>query len=122
MTIYRKYTNQRMSRIIVNNDVVYLCGQVCNDSEQGIELQTWTMLKKVEDLLIEVDSNKKHLLSATIYLKDMKDFAAMNRVWEAWLPEGCAPARSCVQASMARSDLLVEISVIAAVSEEKPQV
>lgn len=122
MTIYRKYTNQRMSRIIVNNDVVYLCGQVCNDSEQGIELQTWTMLKKVEDLLIEVDSNKKHLLSATIYLKDMKDFATMNRVWEAWLPEGCAPARSCVQASMARSDLLVEISVIAAVSEEKPQV
>jgi enamine deaminase RidA (YjgF/YER057c/UK114 family) len=54
------------------------------------------------------------MLSATIYIKDMQDFQAMNMVWDNWVPEGHAPARACVQASMARPELLVEISVIAA--------
>jgi enamine deaminase RidA (YjgF/YER057c/UK114 family) len=45
----------------------------------------------------------------------MKDFAAMNAVWDAWVPEGHAPARACVEARMARAELLVEISVVAAV-------
>jgi enamine deaminase RidA (YjgF/YER057c/UK114 family) len=48
-------------------------------------------------------------------LRDMKDFAAMNAVWDAWVPEGHAPARACVEARMARAELLVEISVVAAV-------
>lgn len=44
----------------------------------------------------------------------MADFAAMNAVWDAWVPDGFAPARACVQAAMARDVLLVEISVVAA--------
>ena len=44
----------------------------------------------------------------------MADFAAMNAVWDAWVPQGHAPARACVQAAMARPELLVEISVVAA--------
>ena len=54
------------------------------------------------------------MLSATVYVRDMKDFAAMNEVWDAWVPEGHAPARACVEARMARPELLVEISVVAA--------
>ena len=44
----------------------------------------------------------------------MDDFQEMNAVWDAWVPEGHAPARACVEAAMARDTLLVEISVIAA--------
>ncbi|WMC10726.1 Rid family hydrolase [Oceanimonas pelagia] len=44
-------------------------------------------------------------------------FAAMNRVWDAWVPAGHAPARACVEAAMASPELLVEISVIAAIPE-----
>jgi enamine deaminase RidA (YjgF/YER057c/UK114 family) len=44
----------------------------------------------------------------------MSYFAEMNTVWDNWLPEGHAPARACVTASMAREALLVEISVVAA--------
>jgi enamine deaminase RidA (YjgF/YER057c/UK114 family) len=44
----------------------------------------------------------------------MQYFAEMNDVWDNWVPEGHAPARACVEASMARDALLVEISVIAA--------
>ena len=57
------------------------------------------------------------MLRVTIWLADMKDFAGLNEVWNAWVPTGHAPARACVQAHMARAALLVEISVVAAVAE-----
>ena len=113
--IERLETKQRMSRIVKHNDTIYLCGQVCADAEQGITEQTQTMLDKVDTLLEQSGSDREHLLSATIYIKDMKDFPAMNAVWDAWVPEGHAPARACVTANMAREALLVEISVVAAV-------
>jgi len=112
--IQRMETKQRMSRIVKHNGTIYLCGQVCADATQGITEQTQTMLDKVETLLEQAGSDKEHMLSATIYIKDMKDFAEMNAVWDAWVPEGHAPARACVEASMARDALLVEISVVAA--------
>jgi enamine deaminase RidA (YjgF/YER057c/UK114 family) len=112
--IQRKETKQRMSRIVIHQGVIYLCGQVCADATQGIEHQTQTMLDKVDQLLVDAGSDKQHMLSATIYIKDMQDFAAMNTIWDNWVPEGYAPARACVQASMARPELLVEVSVVAA--------
>jgi enamine deaminase RidA (YjgF/YER057c/UK114 family) len=84
------------------------------DATKDIAEQTQTMLDKVDLLLDQAGSSREHMLSATIYIKDMKDFAEMNAVWDAWVPEGHAPARACVEASMAREALLVEISVVAA--------
>ena len=117
MSIERQETKQRMSRIVIHNETVYLCGQVCADATKGITEQTETMLEKVDTLLLQSGSDRKHLLSATIYVRDMKDFAAMNAVWDEWVPEGHAPARACVEARMARPELLVEISVIAALKK-----
>ncbi len=114
MTIQRIQTKQRMSRIVKHNGVIYLCGQVCADATKGMTEQTQTMLDKVDSLLAEAGSDREHILSATIYIKDMKYFAKMNAVWDSWVPEGHAPARACVTASMAREELLVEISVVAA--------
>jgi enamine deaminase RidA (YjgF/YER057c/UK114 family) len=105
---------QRMSRIVKHNGTVYLCGQVCEDSTLGIKEQTESMLEKVDGLLDQAGSSRQHLLSATIYIKDMQYFAQMNEVWDSWVPTGHAPARACVEAKMARDELLVEISVIAA--------
>ncbi len=114
MIIERAETKQRMSRIVKHNGVIYLCGQVCADAIKGIKEQTQTMLDKVDILLEQAGSDRQQLLSATIYIKDMKYFAEMNSVWDNWVPEGHAPARACVTASMARDELLVEISVVAA--------
>ena len=114
MQIERQETKQRMSRIVKHNGTIYLCGQVCADATKDISEQTQTMLDKVDALLIQAGSDREHMLSATVYVRDMKDFAAMNTVWDAWGPEGHAPARACVEARMARAELLVEISVVAA--------
>lgn len=115
MTITRLGTERRrMSRMVIHNGTVYLCGQVASDASKDISEQTQTMLDKVDGLLLEAGSDRQHMLSATIYIKDMKDFAAMNTVWDNWVIEGHSPARACVEAKMARPELLVEISVIAA--------
>jgi enamine deaminase RidA (YjgF/YER057c/UK114 family) len=116
MTLFRHETGIRMSRAVVHHDTIYLCGQVAENRNADITGQTETMLTKVDALLESVGSDRYHLLSATIYLKDMVLFEAMNRVWDAWVPEGFAPARACVAAKMASPELLVEISVVAAVA------
>jgi enamine deaminase RidA (YjgF/YER057c/UK114 family) len=112
--IERIETKKRMSKIVKHNGTIYLCGQVCKDSEKEIKEQTQSMLEKVDILLEQAGSDRKHILSATIYIKDMKYFTEMNNVWDHWVPDGYAPARACVEASMARDALLVEISVVAA--------
>ena len=113
-TITRHHTNERMSRIVTCGDLIYLCGQVPDNTDQPIGPQTENMLAKVDALLEEAGSDRSHILSATVYIRDMKDFAGMNAVWDAWVPEGQAPARACVEARMARPELLVEVSITAA--------
>ncbi len=118
MSITRKHTSERMSKIVINNGIVYLCGQVAADSTANVQEQTRTTLARVEELLAEAGSSKEHILSATIYLRDIANhFGLMNEVWNAWVPTGHAPARACVQAHMASPALLVEISIVAAVAE-----
>lgn len=115
MTIKRHQTGTRMSRVVIHQGVAYLCGQVAEDDTADIIGQTRSMLTKVDTLLTDIGSDRSKLLSATLYLADMADFDAMNSVWDNWVPAGHAPARACVEAKMADPELLVEISVIAAV-------
>ncbi len=114
MGIKRYETAQRMSRAVVHNDTVYLCGQVAKDANEGIKEQTASMLEKVDELLEGLGTDRDHILSATLYIKDMAQFQEMNEIWDNWVNPGMAPARACVEAAMAREELLVEISVIAA--------
>lgn len=116
MSITRMETKQRMSRAVIHNGTVYLCGQVAADATKEIKEQTQTMLDKVDLLLEQAGSDREHILSATVYIKDMSLVSQMNEVWDSWVPQGCAPARACVEAGMAREALLVEISVTAAVN------
>lgn len=116
--ISRQDTSARASKIVVHSGVVYLSGQVAEDPDADIQEQTRSTLARVDELLVRAGSSREHLLSATIYLRDIANhFALMNEVWNEWVPEGHAPARACVQAHMARPALLVEICVIAAVSD-----
>jgi len=104
-----------MSAINICNDTVYLAGQV-GGPEGDIKEQAQTMLAKVDALLAEAGSSRQHMLSATVYLRDMKDFAAFNEIWDAWVPLGHTPARACVQAYMVRETVLCEVSVVAVVA------
>ena len=107
------HSSERMSKIAIHNNTIYLSGQVGN-AEDDIKAQTLTCLEKIESLLQEVGSDKSKLLSATVWVKSMSDFAAMNEVWDKWFEGVQPPARACGESALARPELLVEITVIAA--------
>ncbi|KUJ86187.1 hypothetical protein AVO45_04305 [Ruegeria marisrubri] len=111
--IERLETSARMSKIVKHNGVVYLCGQV--GSGATVTEQTQDCLSRVDALLKQAGSSRENILQAIVWLADMKDFDEMNAVWDAWVPEGHAPARACGEARLAREELKVEIIVTAAV-------
>lgn len=111
--ITRIDTSARMSKIVKHNGVAYLCGQV--GAGDTVTEQTQDCLARVDALLEKAGSSREHILQAVIWLADMADFAEMNAVWDAWVPEGHAPARACGEAKLARDVLKVEIIVTAAV-------
>ncbi len=110
--IERIDTATRMSKTVKHNGVAYLCGQV--GEGDTVAEQTRDCLALVDALLEKAGSSKSQILQAIIWLADMKDFAEMNEVWDAWVPEGEAPARACGEARLARDTLKVEIIVTAA--------
>ena len=111
--IERIDTATRMSQIVKHNGTAYLAGQVGNAGESVAD-QTRTCIEKIEKLLEKAGSSPDKILQAIIWLADMKDFAEMNAVWDAWVPEGHAPVRACGEAKLARPDFTVEIIITAA--------
>ena len=111
--IERKHTNARMSQIVMHGDTVYLAGQVGTPGA-SVEQQTRDCLDAVDRLLAEAGSDKAHMLQAIIWMADMADFAEMNAVWDAWVPEGAAPVRACGEARLATPEYLVEVIITAA--------
>ena len=113
MQIQRHGSTCRYSDSVVHNGTVYLV-EVPSNLDADITGQTENLLASIERLLAQAGSDKSRLLMATIYLADMADYGAMNAVWDAWLPEGSAPARACVQARLANPGFRVEIVLTAA--------
>ncbi len=113
--IERLQTSKRMSKIVRHNGVAYICGQV--GAGDTVAEQSRDCLSRIDALLEEAGSGLKHILQAIVWLADMADFAEMNEVWDAWVPEGHAPARACGEARLARDVLRVEIIITAAVNQ-----
>jgi enamine deaminase RidA (YjgF/YER057c/UK114 family) len=113
--IQRFDVGPRLSEMAVHNGVVYLAGQIAEDATQSIAGQTRQVLGEIDALLARAGTDKSKILRAEIFIKDLQDFEAMNRVWDAWVPEGNAPPRATVQANLARPAWLIEIVVTAAV-------
>lgn len=114
MAIQRFNVGKRLSEIVVHNDTVYLAGQVAKDPDDDVGGQVRQVLEQIDALLKEAGSDKSQILSATIYLPDMGDFAELNKAWEAWIPAGKTPARATVQAKLAAPEYKVEIQLVAA--------
>jgi enamine deaminase RidA (YjgF/YER057c/UK114 family) len=115
MSIQRIHPGKRMSQAVVHGDTVYLAGQVALDQPGApVAEQTRNILERIDALLKEAGTDKTRLLSATIWLSDMRTFDEMNSVWDAWIAEGCAPARATVEARLATTQFTVEIGIIAA--------
>ena len=103
----------RMSRCIVKGDTVYVAGLTASDASGDIKSQTQQILDKIDGYLATAGTDKSKLMQANIWITDMSNFAGMNEVWNAWVDPENPPVRACVQAGLARPELLVEIMVTA---------
>jgi enamine deaminase RidA (YjgF/YER057c/UK114 family) len=113
-SIQRFHVGSRLSEMAVYNNTIYLAGQVAEDITLDMGGQTKQVLAAIDKLLAEAGSEKTKILSTTIYVADMAEFAAMNAVWDAWVVQGHTPPRATVEAKLAKPGYKVEIQIIAA--------
>ena len=113
MSITRIESGPRMSQAVIHGNIVYLAGQVGRPGG-GVTEQTKDILAQIERLLALAGSDKSKILTAQIWLADMKDFAEMNKVWDGWVAGRDAPTRATGEAKLAAPDYKVEIIVAAA--------
>jgi enamine deaminase RidA (YjgF/YER057c/UK114 family) len=114
MTIKHLDSDEISSEAVIHGDTVYLCDLTATDCELDVAGQTEEVLAKIDDRLAKCGSDKSRLLSATIYLTEIKLKPAMNEVWKAWLGDLNRPARACIGGVELEPDVLVEIVVSAA--------
>src|SRR3984885_15752432 len=114
MSIQRFETGPRMSQAVVHGDTVYLAGVVAKTTAgESITKQTREVLSIIDGHLAKAGSDKSKLLSATIYLPDMKNFAEMNAVWDGWVSAGKKTARATLEGQLAPPPYGVGALVIA---------
>ena len=113
MSITRHDQSAILSQAVQYGDTVYLAGVVAKNLNQDVKGQTQEILKEIDRLLAKCGSSKSKVLSATIWVTDIRNRAPMNEVWTAWVDKANMPARACVEAKLADPNALVEIMVIA---------
>ncbi|MDQ8943251.1 RidA family protein [Acinetobacter soli] len=114
MTVQRLHVEKRFSEIAIAGNLVHLAGQLASDTNLDITGQTQQTLDIIDRFLADAGTDKRHILSVMIFLKDIeRDYAAMNAVWDAWCADMQALPRTCVEAKMYHPDVLVEMTVTA---------
>ena len=115
MEIKRTNPGSRYADAVCYNGTVYLVEVPCTEKANFAQ-QAQEVLTSLENQLKAQESDKGHILMATIYLTDMGHYDEFNRLWEAWLPTGCAPIRACLAVSqLANKNWQIEIALNAVV-------
>jgi enamine deaminase RidA (YjgF/YER057c/UK114 family) len=113
MDIQRLNPTPRWSDATICNGLIHFV-EVPEDTRADMATQVRQILAQAEATLEKCRSTKSRLLSATIYITDISQVPVLNREWEAWLPEGCAPSRACLKVELLNPQMLVEIAFVAA--------
>lgn len=107
------------SQAIKANGFLFISGQVALDAQTGeflggdIRQQTERVLQNLKGIVEAGGSHMSRAVKATVFLKDMSDFAAMNETYGKFF-SSAPPARTTIQVARLPKDALVEIDLIAA--------
>lgn len=113
MSITRHESNPVYSKVVEANGTVYTAGIVPADLSRDVKGQTAEVVAEIDRLLKLCATDKSRVVSATIWLADIRLREAMNESWTAWLGGKNAPVRACVEAKLVDPRMLVEIAVVA---------
>jgi len=115
VSIRRIQPGKRLSQAVASGGLVYTAGIVADDPVPDAKRQAEQILAQIDRLLAEAGSDKSRILTATIWLSDMRHYDALNAAWDAWLAPDAKPARACVEAKLAFPQYWVEIQIVSAV-------
>lgn len=106
------------SQAIALDNLLFISGQIPADPQtreiiSEISEATHQVMKNLDAILSEAGSDFSKVVKATIFLKDMNDFAVVNEIYASYFTDGVYPARETVQVAKLPSDVKVEISMIA---------
>ena len=114
MTITRHESNKVYSKVVQAGGTVYTAGIIPTDLTRDVKGQTGEVLAEIDRLLALCGATKANVVSASIWLNDIRHREAMNETWIAWVGgEANAPVRACVEAKLVDPRMLVEIAVVA---------
>ena len=114
MSVTRHEPGPILSLAVEHGQTVYLAGIVAKDLKQDVKGQTREVLAEIDRLLAKCGTSKSKILTATIWVTDIRNRAPMNDVYNEWVDKKNLPARACVEAALADPNALVEIMVVAA--------
>ena len=113
MSIQRHEPSKIYSTAVEANGFVFLAGITPKTLTKDVKSQSEEVLVEIDRLLKVCGSDKSKIVSATIWLTDIRNREAMNEAWTAWNGGKDLPARACVEAKLADPRMLVEIQVTA---------
>ena len=113
MNIVRHKPSKILSGAVEANGMVFVAGTTARKLPATVKSQTEEILGSIDALLAAAGSDKSKIVSATIWVTDIRFRDEMNEAWLAWVDPANLPARACIQAALANPQMFVEIAVIA---------
>ncbi len=114
MTLKRHESKGILSKVVEANGFVWTAGITPDDTKQDVTGQARQVLKEIDRLLALCGSDKSKVISATIWVPDIRLRDKMNIAWTEWNGGQNLPGRACIEAKLADPLILVEIAVVAA--------
>lgn len=112
--ITRYEENHLMSQIVCYQKYFETAGQIAQDAQANIQVQTKQALDSIDSLLEKINANKSNLVRIQIWMTDISQFDLMNEVYEKWLEGYPKPVRACVQSGLIAGGYLIEIQAFGA--------
>ena len=105
------------SQAIVTDTMVFTSGQIpvnplTGEIPQEVDKQAHQVFENIKNLLESAGTSIDKVVKTTVFIKEMKDFATINAVYEKYFCEPY-PARSCVEVAKLPKDVLIEVEAIA---------
>jgi reactive intermediate/imine deaminase len=112
---------QMITALITHNGLIYIAGQGANSNgpvgKDDIDSHVTKVLDNVKELVVNGGGSMDSILQLTVYLTDIANFEAMNKIFKTYFPNG-GPARTTVAVAALPGNSLVEINCIAAITKK----
>jgi enamine deaminase RidA (YjgF/YER057c/UK114 family) len=114
MMIKRTGHYELLHEVVEHNGILYFAGIITEDKALDMEGQTRSVFQQLEQLLAAHGSSKERVLTALVFITDMRNKPAMNKVWKEWFGREHTPTRATIGVSDLEKDILIEVVFTAA--------